>query len=97
MQTAKISSRTGAKETAGLSLSADKSRKKEASINIFSDLCKGCRLCMEVCPPNVLSVSTYLNVLGYNSVQYDGQGCTGCGVCFYACPEPGAIMVIKAN
>ena len=24
-----------------------------------------------------------------------GHGCTGCGLCFYVCPEPGAIKVFK--
>jgi Fe-S-cluster-containing hydrogenase component 2 len=27
--------------------------------------------------------------------MYVGEGCTGCGICFYACPEPGAIKVYK--
>jgi Fe-S-cluster-containing hydrogenase component 2 len=27
--------------------------------------------------------------------MYTGEGCTGCGICFYACPEPGAIRVYK--
>jgi Fe-S-cluster-containing hydrogenase component 2 len=25
--------------------------------------------------------------------QYTGEDCTGCGACFYCCPEPGAITV----
>jgi NAD-dependent dihydropyrimidine dehydrogenase PreA subunit len=24
-----------------------------------------------------------------------GEGCTGCGICFHACPEPGALTVYK--
>ena len=27
--------------------------------------------------------------------QYTGQDCTGCGACFYCCPEPGAITVYR--
>jgi NAD-dependent dihydropyrimidine dehydrogenase PreA subunit len=26
---------------------------------------------------------------------YDGHGCNGCGLCFFVCPEPGAIRVFK--
>jgi len=26
---------------------------------------------------------------------YSGEGCTGCGACFYCCPEPGAITVYR--
>jgi NAD-dependent dihydropyrimidine dehydrogenase PreA subunit len=33
--------------------------------------------------------------MGYHPVEYIGEGCTGCGVCFYVCPEPGTIKVYK--
>jgi Fe-S-cluster-containing hydrogenase component 2 len=33
--------------------------------------------------------------MGYHPAKYSGEGCTGCGVCFYTCPEPGAITVFK--
>ena len=59
------------------------------------DLCKGCGLCIDVCKPNVLYISDQFNVLGYQSAQYKGSGCTGCEACFYTCPEPGVFTVIK--
>jgi hypothetical protein len=27
--------------------------------------------------------------------HYTGCDCTGCGICFYCCPEPGAITVYR--
>jgi Fe-S-cluster-containing hydrogenase component 2 len=27
--------------------------------------------------------------------HYTGEDCTGCGICFYCCPEPGAITVYR--
>jgi NAD-dependent dihydropyrimidine dehydrogenase PreA subunit len=27
--------------------------------------------------------------------HYTGHDCTGCGICFYCCPEPEAIMVYR--
>ncbi len=42
---------------------------------------------------NVLRISENLNVMGYHPVEYIGTGCTGCGICFYVCPEPGTICV----
>jgi len=58
--------------------------------------CKGCGLCVEACPPKVLSLSPSLNRYGYHPARYDGSGCTGCGICYFACPEPGAITVYRA-
>jgi MinD superfamily P-loop ATPase len=34
-----------------------------------------------------------LNHFGYLTASYDGTGCSGCGICFYVCPEPGAVTV----
>ncbi len=62
-------------------------------IQIASHLCKGCCLCVVSCPPQVLSQSRFLNRQGYYAIAYCGSGCTGCGICFYVCPEPGAITV----
>jgi NAD-dependent dihydropyrimidine dehydrogenase PreA subunit len=45
------------------------------------------------CPRNVLQLSARLNQMGYHPAEYLGEGCIACGICFYACPEPGAITV----
>ncbi len=63
------------------------------NVRIAAHLCKGCCLCVAACAPAVLHQSDFLNRQGYYAVAYDGSGCTGCGVCFYVCPEPGAITV----
>jgi Pyruvate/2-oxoacid:ferredoxin oxidoreductase delta subunit len=36
-----------------------------------------------------------LNHYGYRTADYAGAGCTGCGICFMVCPEPGAITVLR--
>jgi NAD-dependent dihydropyrimidine dehydrogenase PreA subunit len=64
------------------------------NIQIATDLCKGCGLCIAACPPGVLVQGNALNRLGYYAASYSGSGCTGCGICFYVCPEPGAITVL---
>ncbi len=62
-------------------------------VQIEAHLCKGCCLCVAACPPAVLSQGGFLNRQGYYAVSYRGSGCTGCGICFYVCPEPGALTV----
>jgi 2-oxoglutarate ferredoxin oxidoreductase subunit delta len=64
-------------------------------MEVNADECKGCLLCVSVCPPHVIEKTTTLNKQGYHPVAYTGSGCTGCGYCFYACPEPGAIAVFR--
>jgi len=38
--------------------------------------------------PAVLGFSNDINERGYRYSFYLGDGCTGCGICFYNCPEP---------
>ncbi|MDX1402868.1 MAG: 4Fe-4S dicluster domain-containing protein [Kiloniellales bacterium] len=64
-------------------------------VEVVADLCKGCLLCIEACPPACLTPTETLNHLGYHPVAYTGADCTGCGICFYVCPEPGALRVFK--
>ena len=64
-------------------------------VEIYQDECKGCGLCVEFCPAEVLFISEKINKQGYNPAEYTGSGCTGCGTCFYTCPEPGAITVYR--
>jgi 2-oxoglutarate ferredoxin oxidoreductase subunit delta len=69
------------------------SESDRGDVLIETELCKGCFLCVAACPPAVLAESGLLNRQGYYAVNYLGSGCTGCGACFYVCPEPGAITV----
>ena len=62
-------------------------------VEVTSRLCKGCDFCVVACPPKCLELSTDINERGYRYSYYLGKECTGCGICFYNCPEPGAIIV----
>ncbi len=68
---------------------------EKAVVQVVPELCKGCGLCIDACPQNVLKFHTKFNSKGYHYAYYTGDKCTGCGVCFYACPEPEAIVVYK--
>ena len=50
--------------------------------------CKGCELCVEVCPKEVLSLDMErLTPKGYHPVHLIADGCTGCGICAIMCPD----------
>lgn len=52
--------------------------------------CKGCGLCITVCPQQVIRVNTrFFNAKGYHPVELsESDGCcTGCGVCAVMCPD----------
>jgi len=68
---------------------------ERARVEIHADLCKGCGLCIEMCPEEVLARGTQLNRRGYHAALYKGQGCSGCAICFYTCPEPSAVIVTR--
>ncbi len=73
----------------------DGKKRDRGQLRIDEQECKGCGLCIEACPPKVISMSERLNHYGYRTALYAGAGCTGCGICFMACPEPGAITVYR--
>lgn len=70
-------------------------KRDRGRLEIDTDECKGCGLCIEACPPKVIGMSERLNHFGYRTAVYAGAGCTGCGICFMVCPEPGAIAVLR--
>ena len=75
---------------------ADNGKKSKGLLIVDFELCKGCQLCVGACPKDCIAISDALNGSSYHPAYYTGEGCTACGICFYACPEPGAIRVEKA-
>jgi 2-oxoglutarate ferredoxin oxidoreductase subunit delta len=50
--------------------------------------CKGCGLCVGVCPRRALEMSQQLNSAGNSYVEVtDIDKCTACGMCFQMCPD----------
>ena len=58
-------------------------------IEIDTELCKECVLCMEVCPKNLIQKSAKLNLKGFYHVMFEDKEkhCTGCALCAIICPE----------
>ena len=56
--------------------------------DISIELCKGCRLCVEVCPQKALEMSAKVNNRGLKYAVLTGPDkCNGCGLCVIMCPD----------
>ena len=77
-------------------------KKAKGKIKIDQERCKGCLLCIEVCPNHRIELAKALNKKGYapahfdETVKEDQKGCTACAQCATVCPEV-AIEVYRAK
>lgn len=59
-----------------------------AKLTINEARCKGCGLCITVCPKQILALSDKINEKGYNPVMMtDQEKCIGCAFCATMCPD----------
>lgn len=66
-------------------------------IVIDQKYCKGCGLCIAVCPNKLIAISDTANSKGYKcAVQTDESKCTACKLCAIMCPDA-AITVYKGE
>ncbi len=57
-------------------------------IDINENYCKGCDICIFVCPRNVFIKSDKLNKKGvYLPIVDDSEKCTYCQLCILQCPD----------
>jgi 2-oxoglutarate ferredoxin oxidoreductase subunit delta len=65
-------------------------------IIIDIERCKGCGLCIAVCPKSGITISKKSNKSGYFPAEATNSDCTGCAVCAIICPDA-AIEVFCEN
>lgn len=57
-------------------------------VYIDAALCKGCRLCVSVCPKKVFEMGSEVNSKGYNYARAAREDqCIGCKLCEKTCPD----------
>lgn len=64
-------------------------------IEIDRERCKGCGLCVNVCPKKQIEISNDLNTKGYYPARFQEEDeqdesrikCTGCALCAITCPD----------
>ena len=69
--------------------------KIRGAIVVDTERCKGCALCVNACPQDVIALAKKVNVNGYPCVEVVSQdNCIGCASCAIVCPD-GCITVYR--
>lgn len=60
-----------------------------AKVSFREERCKGCGLCVEVCPKKIVELKkSTLNAKGYHPAGVkDADKCIGCAFCATICPD----------
>ena len=61
----------------------------KGTVSFNQERCKGCGLCVEACPLNIVELdSTKINSKGYNPANViEMEKCIGCTNCATMCPD----------
>lgn len=67
-------------------------KSKKGRITIDRETCKGCYLCISVCPQGNIVSSKELNRKGYYPAEFceskeEGKSCVACAMCATICPD----------
>ncbi|NLP30416.1 MAG: 4Fe-4S binding protein [Clostridiales bacterium] len=67
-----------------------------AKLKFNKEKCKGCELCVSVCPKKILKIDDKnINKMGYHVITVtDMDACTSCANCALMCPD-GVISVYR--
>lgn len=71
-------------------LDIDKVEIPHGQVYIIPERCKGCQLCIEFCPKEVLRISGESNLKGYHYpelIPEKENNCVHCEFCTLICPE----------
>lgn len=67
------------------------------SVIIDEEMCKGCGLCISVCPRRAMGLSRQINSRGFHPAgALDLAKCTACAQCALMCPDS-CITILKSD
>ncbi len=71
--------------------------KPRITVIIDEEICKGCELCVEVCPRQAMGSAKHINTRGFHPAAIvDPDNCTGCAQCAIMCPDT-CIKIVKSE
>jgi len=57
-------------------------------VKILHEYCKSCKLCIDICPKQILKIGDTANKKGYfAAVCIDQEKCISCALCATMCPD----------
>ncbi len=71
--------------------------KIQGFVEVENEVCKGCELCVIVCPKDCLVMGENVNGKGYHYVVFNNiENCIGCADCAVVCPDA-VLTVFRAK
>lgn len=69
----------------------------KGKVSFNEKYCKGCGLCISVCPKKIISLDmSKVNAKGYNPAYVENMDeCIGCASCSMMCPD--AVITVERN
>lgn len=62
--------------------------KIKGRIVVDTERCKGCGVCVDVCPVKVIELNKFVNSKGYHyTLMIKPDECIGCAGCAIVCPD----------
>ena len=59
-----------------------------ATVTFREERCKGCELCITVCPEKIIILAEHYNAMGFHpATVVEMGGCKGCAMCARMCPD----------
>ena len=66
-------------------------------VNIKPEVCKGCELCVQACPQEIIKMADTINTQGYfYATVFDQPRCIGCRLCAITCPDVAIDVSVNA-